>query len=318
MGNTYEKVRFQVKENLETNGKTIPKIWAVGGGKGGVGKSTISVFLAFWLAKMGKRTILMDIDLGGANLHSLMGINNPPRTLNDFIAKKYGSLEDICIDTEVKNLHLICGDSEILSLANPIFAHKIKIIQNVLRLDADYVVLDLGAGTSFNVLDFFLIAHKKIVVMTPQPTSIQNSYAFIRNAVYRKLSRLSNQNPSLKALIKIAMNTKNELKVQTIKELFQVIEELSGKEIMESLQKEIAKIQPAIITNMIENPIDKNAGQIIKLVAEKYLMIHPVNLGGVVYDRRIYRMVSGMIPLTKLEQSSQARASAYEIVEKLL
>lgn len=307
-----------MKENRETNGEIIPKIWAVGGGKGGVGKSTVSVFLAFWLAQMGKRTIIMDIDFGGANLHSLMGISNPPRTLNDFITRKYESLEDICIDTEVKNLHLICGASEILSLANPLFAQKLKIIQNISRLDADYVVLDLGAGTSFNVLDFFLIADKKIVVMTPQPTSIQNSYAFIRNAVYRKLSRLSNQNPSLNALIKIAMNTKNEFKVQTIKELFQIIQELSGKEITESLQKEIAEIQPAVITNMIENPTDKNAGQIIKLVAEKYLMITPVNLGGIAYDRRIYTMISGMIPLTKQEQSSEARASAYEIVVKLL
>ncbi|MEA1935384.1 MAG: P-loop NTPase [Thermodesulfobacteriota bacterium] len=307
-----------MKENRETNWKTIPKIWAVGGGKGGVGKSTVSVFLAFWLARMGKRTILMDIDLGGANLHSLMGINNPPRTLNDFITRKYESLEDICIDTEVKNLRLICGASEILSLANPLFAQKLKIIQGASRLDADYIVFDLGAGTSFNVLDFFLIAHKKIVVMTPQPTSIQNSYAFIRNAVYRRLNRLSSQNPSLQALIKIAMNTKNELKVQTIKELLQVIQELSGKEVMESLQKEIAEIQPAVITNMVENPTDKNAGRIIKLVAEKYLMIHPVDLGGVAYDRRIYTMVSGMIPLTKLEQSSEAVASAYEIVVKLL
>jgi len=101
-------------------------------------------------------------------------------------------------------------------------------------------------------------------------------------------------------------------------ELFQIIQELSGKEIMEFLQKEIAKIQPAVITNMVENPTDKNAGHIVKLVAEKYLMIHPVDLGGVAYDRRIYKMVSEMVPLTELEQSNEALASAYEIVMKLL
>jgi len=310
--------RYQVKENRETEAKSVPKVWAVGGGKGGIGKSTVSVFLAFWLARMGKRTILMDVDLGGANLHTLMGIKSPPQTLNDFVTRKIGSLEDICIDTEVNNLRLISGASEILSLANPQFAQKVKIIQSIFRLNADYVVLDLGAGTSFNVLDFFLVAHKRIVVLTPEPTSIQNAYGFVRNAVYRRLSRLSNRNPSLQALVKIAMDTRNELKVQTIKELFQIIQELSGKDVMEPLQKEIGEIQPAVITNMVENPVDKNIGRIIQVVAEKYLMIHPTYLGGIVYDKQIHETISEMVPLTRLDQSSEALACAYEIVVKLL
>ena len=67
--------------------EVVPQIWAVGGGKGGVGKSTISTLLAFWLARMGKKTILIDVELGGANLHTFMGIKSPPRTLNDYITK---------------------------------------------------------------------------------------------------------------------------------------------------------------------------------------------------------------------------------------
>lgn len=307
-----------MKESQKANGKPVPKIWAVGGGKGGVGKSTLSIFLAYWLARMGKRTILVDVDLGGANLHTLMGIKSPPRTLNDFITRKYKSLEDICIDTEVENLRLISGASEILSLANLQFAQKTKIIQNIFMLEASYVVLDLGAGTSFNVLDFFLVAHKKIVVLIPQPISIQNAYGFVRNAVYRKLSRLSSREPSLQALVKTAMDTKNELKVQTIKELFQFIQELKGKDVLELMQKEIGEIQPAMITNMVKHSIDKNAGRIVQLVAEKYLMIHPGDLGGVAYDRQINTMVSEMVPLTKLDHSSEALACVYEIAMKLL
>ena len=81
-----------------------PQIWAVGGGKGGVGKSILSVLMALSLANQDKRTILVDVDLGGANLHTLLGIKNPPKTVNDFILKKYPSIEDICIDTEADNL----------------------------------------------------------------------------------------------------------------------------------------------------------------------------------------------------------------------
>ncbi len=307
-----------LKESQQVEKKSLPEVWAVGGGKGGVGKSIISTLLAFWLTRMDKQTILVDTDLGGANLHTLLGIKSPPRTLNDFITRKFDSLEDICIGCGIDNLRLISGAGEILSLANPKFAQKVKIIQNIFRLPADYIILDLGAGTSFNALDFFLVAHQKIAVLTPQPTSIQNAYAFVRNAVYRRLSQLSSREPSLKALVETAMNPKNELKVRTIKELFEAIVDADGTDVVDGLQREVEKIQPAMITNMTRDTHDKNAGRIIQLVAEKYLTIHPTNLGGIVYDKQIDRMVSEMVPLTKLDQSSEAFACVYEIAMKLL
>jgi flagellar biosynthesis protein FlhG len=295
-----------------------PKIVAVGGGKGGVGKSTVSILLAFWFARMGKQTILVDADLGGANLHTFMGIKNPPRTLNDFVTKRYDSLEEISLNTEMENLHLIAGASDILSLANIHVSQKAKLIQNLARLDADYVILDLGAGTSYNVLDFFLVAEKKVVVMTPQPISIQNAYAFIRNTVYRRLSQLVSQKSSLQTIIKTAMDTNNELKVRTISELLQIIQELNGREAMTALQEEIRKIQPFIVTNMTRTNRDKGAGRVIQMVADKYLMIHSVDLGSIVYDQKLYAMVTDMLPLTNLIQSSDAFASVYGMAMTLL
>jgi len=306
-----------VKEELNTENKSTPKILAVGGGKGGAGKSVFSTIMAFWLARIGHRTVLMDVDLGGANLHTLLGIKSPDRTLNDFITRKFGELEDICIDTSEKNLRLISGASDVLSLANPHFSQKIKLMTHLSRLDADYVVLDLGAGTSFNVLDFFLIAHKKIVVLTPEPTSIQNAYIFVRNAVYRKLSRLSSKNPSLQALIKIAMDPKNVLKIRTIKELFQFIEESDKTNIIEVLKKEIGDMHLGVVTNKVRNEKEENAGRIVQIVAEKYLTIPSTDLGCVSYDSHIHTMVSDMIPLTNLDQSSQAYGNVYEIANKL-
>jgi flagellar biosynthesis protein FlhG len=185
------------------------------------------------------------------------------------------------------------------------------------RLDTDYVVLDLGAGTSFNVLDFFLIAHKKIIVLTPEPTSIQNAYIFVRNAVYRKLSRLSSKNPSLQALIKIAMDPKNVLKIRTIKELFQFIEESDETNIIEILKKEIGDIHLGVVTNMVKNEKEENAGRIVQIVAEKYLTITSTDLGCVSYDQHIRTMVSDMVPLINLDQSSQAFGNIYEIAGKL-
>ena len=307
-----------MRELQDTEMESTPTIWAVGGGKGGVGKSVVSTILAFWLARKGKRTVLIDADLGGANLHTLLGIKSPPRTLIDFINRKFGSLEEICIDTEAKNLRLISGSSEVLSLANPHFSQKVKLINHFSRLDADYVVIDLGAGTSFNVLDFFLSAHEKIIVLTPEPTSIQNAYIFVRNAVYRRLSRLSSKNPSLQTLVKIAMDPKNELQVRTVKELLQFIQESGGRDEARAIEKEIGEIRPAVITNMVRDNKEKNAGRIVQIVAEKYLMIQSTNLGSVSHDRQIFSMVSDMVSLLKLEQSSHASANIYEILTKLL
>ena len=307
-----------MREEQNTDRKPPPQVWAIGGGKGGAGKSVVSTILAFWLARMGKRTVLVDVDLGGANLHTLLGIKNPLKTLNDFITKKSEALEDICIDTEAQNLRLISGASDVLSLANPHFSQKVKLINHFSRLDADYVMLDLGAGTSFNVLDFFLAANKKIIVLTPEPTSIQNAYIFIRNTVYRKLSRLSSKTPSLQALIKTAMDPKNVLKIRTVKELLQFIEESGGKDVMDVLRKEIEKIRLTVITNMARDNKEKNAGRIVQIVAEKYLTIQSTELCSVSYDRQIRAMVSDMAPLINLDQSSHAFADIYEIVSKLL
>ena len=295
-----------------------PKIVAIGGGKGGVGKSTVSILLAFWFARMGKKTILVDADLGGANLHTFMGIKNPPRTLNDFVTRRYDSLEEICLDTELENLRLIGGASDILSLANIHVSQKAKLIQNLSRLDADYVMIDLGAGTSYNVLDFFLAADKKIVVLIPQPISIQNAYAFIRNTVYRRLSQLASQQSSLQSLIKTAMDTNNELKLRTVSELLQIVEELNGKEAMATLQGEIRRIQPFVITNMVRANRDKGAGRVIQMVADKYLMIHSVDLGNIAYDQKLFAAVTEMLPLTGLIQSSEAFASVYGMAVTLL
>jgi flagellar biosynthesis protein FlhG len=144
------------------------------------------------LAEKGQDTIVIDGDLGGANLHTFMGIRTPSRTLNDFISRQYATLDEVCMGTELKGLRIICGASEVLTVANLQYTQKIKILQAIPKIEADHVILDLGAGTGFNTLDFFLSAHRQIVVMTPQPVAIQNAYAFVKNAVYRTLSRLQN------------------------------------------------------------------------------------------------------------------------------
>jgi flagellar biosynthesis protein FlhG len=259
----------------------------------------------------------VDADLGGANLHTMMGIKTPVRTLNDFICRKYPSIADICIKSAVDNLEIVCGASEILSLANPQYAQKNKIVQSIATMQADHVILDLGAGTSYNVLDFYLIAHNPIVVLTPQPISIQNAYGFIRNTVYRKLSRLTAQKPSLQNLIKTAMDPRNDKKIRTLYELYEMIARSHSESVALKIQEAVSSLHPLIITNMAKDERDQNAGKIIQLVAEKYLAIQSQDLGAIQYDQAVESMTSQMMPLSDLPDDGSARLSAENILKKL-
>jgi flagellar biosynthesis protein FlhG len=90
-------------------------IWTIGGGKGGSGKSFITANIGVCLSKMGSRVILIDADLGGANLHTFLGISPPALTLSDFIKKRVPHLQDVLISTDIPNLQLLTGAQDLLN-----------------------------------------------------------------------------------------------------------------------------------------------------------------------------------------------------------
>lgn len=162
-------------------------IWPIGGGKGGSGKSFLTCTLGRLLAGSGKKTLLIDLDLGAANLHTLLNVPYPAKSLSDFIRKKYSSLEDIVLETPVPNLFLISGANDTLDIANLPYEQKIKTMRYISKLKFECIFLDLGAGTSFNTLDFFLISQNGIFIATPEPTSIENVYRLIRSIYFRRI-----------------------------------------------------------------------------------------------------------------------------------
>ena len=149
------------------------KLWAVGGGKGGVGKSFLTTNIGVLLAKEGKRVVLMDLDLGGANLHTCLGVTDLDRGVSDFLMRRYEELEEALVPTQVPNLFLLSGAQDSLNIANPKYAQKIRLLRELKKIEADYILMDLGAGTSFNTLDFFIAADTQLLVAIPEPTSIE-------------------------------------------------------------------------------------------------------------------------------------------------
>ena len=181
-------------------GVGAPQIWAVGGGKGGVGKSVIASSLAAAIAGTGRRCVVIDVDLGGANLHTLLGVSRPLRTLSHLLTGEVASLAELMVPTSVPNLWLVSGNHALLDMANPKHSQKEKLFRHIRGLDVDDVVLDLGAGSAFNVLDFFLLARRGLVVVTPEPTAIENAEHFLKAALYRSLRVVAGR-PDVRAAI---------------------------------------------------------------------------------------------------------------------
>ena len=120
----------------------------------GHGKSLVTLGLGVALARLGKKVILIDGDLGGANLHTLMGVRYPHITLEHFLTKKVTRLEDTIIETAVEGIGLICGADDLMGAANPTFAQKIRLLQQIESSRPNMCCLTSGR-TSFNTLDFF-------------------------------------------------------------------------------------------------------------------------------------------------------------------
>ncbi|MDY6842520.1 MAG: P-loop NTPase [Thermodesulfobacteriota bacterium] len=299
--------------------KDIDKhIWAIGGGKGGVGKSLVTVCLGFWLTKLGNRVVLLDADLGGANLHTLLGIKYPRYSLNDFLNKEISKLDEAVIDTPIDGLKLISGASDLLNLANPKFAQKQKIINHLNQLEVDYILLDLGAGSSFNVLDFFLISDEKIVVLVPQFPSIQNAYGFIKNALFRNFLKLFPHDSLPYSIIRDTMSKKNEKKTKnTVTELLREIEEID-ESAEEKLRNFLDGFKPRLITNMIKQPKDREAANIVKIVSEKYLSIDAIDIGCIYFDSHIEKSINRLTDVINPDFSSEMLQGSYEVVMQMM
>ena len=134
--------------NVSTINKPSKNIIAVGGAKGGVGKSMFAANLAVGLALLGQKVVRADLDLGGADVHLYAGVKSLDKTWHDFLDKKVDSIKDILTPTAFEGLSLIGGDSKRLGSANLPYLQKLKIMRHLKALETDFLVFDLGGDTA--------------------------------------------------------------------------------------------------------------------------------------------------------------------------
>ncbi len=157
---------------------------AVTSGKGGVGKTNVSINLAHAILAAGKDVLLMDVDLGMANADILLG-TVPPYHLGHFLRGEKDILQ--VIHKTPNKLKLIAGGSGFVELGNLSADRLQPVLRNLKRLEqeADYLILDTGAGLGDSVLEFVLAADQVVVVTTPEPTALADAYTMIKAMYYR-------------------------------------------------------------------------------------------------------------------------------------
>ena len=127
------------KFGLGLEKKNNQQIWAIGGGKGGVGKSLVTANISICLALMGYKVTSIDLDLGGANLHTCLGVPIPETTLSDYLSKRVRNFSDLQNETPIENLSLISGAQDDLGIANLKHMQKTRLISKLREIDTDFI-----------------------------------------------------------------------------------------------------------------------------------------------------------------------------------
>lgn len=285
-------------------------IVSVGSGKGGVGKSVVAANLALLLAKRGKRVVLADLDVGGADAHILFGLLHPTLTLTDFIDRRVDRLEAIAQPVSAHSLlQIIPGTGETLATANLPYAKKKRLLRHFRQLQADIIIVDIGAGTNYHALDFFLMADCYLALATPDPTSVLDLYRFIKLAAIRRvLSAFLARDPVSEAL--------SDHDFGSIEQVIDVVGN-TDPHAREIAGKALRGFRPCLIVNRIAGRSRINILHLKKLVQE-YVGGDLSMLGEIPDDPAMGRAVRNFLPVVELEPASPSAQALEQTAEALL
>jgi len=224
-------------------------ILPIASGKGGVGKTVFTANLGAALAKLGKTVILVDLDLGGANLHTCLGVRNKHPGVGSIIWKKEKRLEDLVVPTDIDRLFLVPGDNLLPGTANLDFFTKKRIMKEINELTADFVLLDLGAGASYNIIDFWLMSTNGLLVTAPEIPAILNAYSFFKTAAFRVLFRSFKRGSEARDRIVDYVVNRVEGQGQTFVEF---ASQLAAENVAsgEKALRELSALRPRVVVNM--------------------------------------------------------------------
>jgi flagellar biosynthesis protein FlhG len=293
------------------------QIIPIASGKGGVGKSLVAANLAIALAQAGRRVVLADLDLGGSNLHLILGLRGIPYGIGTYFNTPGMEFENIIVDTDVENLRFIPGDSEIPGMANLKPQQKRNLIKSLLSLpETDILVIDLGAGTSTNTIDFFLMSSHGVIITTPTLTATLNAYFFLKNAVFRILETSLLKGSWAEAQFHKLITGGSALQKLYIPKFLDKVKEKDPAS-WASYQKAAAHFQPRLIFNMLEDPKDVEKAGKVRRSCREYLGFDLEHLGVIYRDEMQDIALSSRLPILLYKPQAVLSQAIYRIADKI-
>ncbi len=295
------------------------RIIAIGGGKGGVGKSLLAANLAIYLAQLGKRVVLVDADLGGANLHTFVGVERPRVTLGDLFNKRVDRVEDCIVETAITGLGLISGEGDPLWVADPRPATQRKLIEGVTALDVEFLICDLPPGSGYMALDFFLTAHVGVLVVVPEPTSVENAYRFIKSAFLRRLRTSAELLPAATAMLERLSQLSGLPSEGGIPAPLDVFEAARAQDLdlAAAIEVEMRRFRPRLVVNQTRTRADLELGPQMRSAGRR-LGLQVDYLGHLECDDAVLHAVRKRHPLLTEHPDSKAAKNIERIARKLL
>lgn len=294
-------------------------IWAIGGGKGGVGKSLMASSFGVLLSRLGKKVLLIDADLGAANLHTFIGTEGGRFGISNFLKGEVSDIQCVINKTPTPNMDIISGAKDPLDAAD-IHGNSISRLKEALQKVAyDYVLLDIGPGTSSTMLDILLLADEGIVITTAEPTSIENTYRFIKCVLMRKLKKIvdADESKRLRGHMQKIFDKQNPHCVRTYSDIFEQLLQLDPEE-GKKLKTIMSSARLSVIINQLRGSEDKEVGPSVRLACYHYFGIDLGYLGSILYDGCVGDSVRSRKPLSVHYSNSNASKSIEACLHRLV
>lgn len=289
----------------------------IASGKGGVGKSLFTANLGIALGRAGKRVVLIDLDLGGSNLHLILGVRRYEFSIGHFLANSKMKLAQLITETEFANVGFIAGDAEVPGLANITVAQKNRIIRQIKNLNADYVLLDLGAGSHSNTIEFFLASSQGIMITNPTPTALVNAYLFIKSSIFHLLNKsVRKDSPGERYLKTVQKNADSMQRIYIMDILKQLMD--ADPESYEIFRESSQRFMPRLVLNMIEDPKDADKVQKLRRSVQQYLGMDMEHLGVMYRDDLQDIALSSRMPIVVYKPKSILSQAIFRIADKII
>jgi flagellar biosynthesis protein FlhG len=282
-----------------------PRVVAIAGGKGGVGKSLVAANVGIFLATLGKRVVLVDAAFGAPNLHIFAGVPRPARSLSEALGEHAVPLADLAVATHVPGVRLVSGFFDPPSIADLSPDDVRAIAAQLHELPADWVVVDLGPGLARATLELFLEAEIQLLIAVPDPTSIELMHRFVRAAFHKSLER--------RGLGHLG-NLPHEGGAPSALDVYLAAVAASSDEVS-ALRDAILSFAPHLVINSARSKSDMELGRAVASVARRRLGTPIRYLGHLEYDEAVWASTRRRRPLL-IEHPETRIAKCFERVAR--